>query len=234
MKRSILALCLLLSALGLHARGIQEEYELADEKVRTSFAFGMVLGADLQSSGLDFDYAAFTEGLKAAMQKQQTEMTQEEALEIAQAALDASMVQRSEENRAEEARYLAENGARPGVQSTPSGLQYEVLTEGTGEKPPRTDTVRVYYEGTLTNGSVFDGTEQNEPVAFPLDRVIPGWTEGIQLMSVGSSYRLYIPSSLAYGAQGAGPVIPPYSTLIFTVELLEIVRETEAEEETEE
>ena len=107
--------------------------------------------------------------------------------------------------------------------TTASGLQYEVLTEGTGPKPKATDTVTVHYKGTLTNGKVFDSSyERGEPISFPLDRVIKGWTEGLQLMSVGSKYRLTIPSQLGYGAAGAGGVIPPNATLVFEVELLKI------------
>jgi FKBP-type peptidyl-prolyl cis-trans isomerase FklB len=111
----------------------------------------------------------------------------------------------------------------PNVITTASGLQYEVLTEGTGPKPKATDTVTVHYKGTLTNGKVFDSSyDRGEPISFPLDRVIKGWTEGLQLMSVGSKYRLTIPSQLGYGAAGAGGVIPPNATLIFEVELLKI------------
>ena len=107
--------------------------------------------------------------------------------------------------------------------TTASGLQYEVLTEGTGPKPKATDTVTVHYKGTLTNGKVFDSSyDRGEPISFPLDRVITGWTEGLQLMSVGSKYRLTIPSQLGYGAAGAGGVIPPNATLVFEVELLKI------------
>ena len=107
--------------------------------------------------------------------------------------------------------------------TTASGLQYEVLTEGTGPKPKATDTVTVHYKGTLTNGKVFDSSyDRGEPISFPLDRVIKGWTEGLQLMSVGSKYRLTIPSQLGYGAAGAGGVIPPNATLVFEVELLGI------------
>ena len=107
--------------------------------------------------------------------------------------------------------------------TTASGLQYEVLTEGTGPKPKATDTVTVHYKGTLIDGKVFDSSyDRGEPISFPLDRVIKGWTEGLQLMSVGSKYRLTIPSQLGYGAAGAGGVIPPNATLVFEVELLKI------------
>ena len=119
--------------------------------------------------------------------------------------------------------YLAENAKKDGVKVTASGLQYEVIKEGTGKKPAATDTVSVHYEGTLINGQVFDSSiRRGQPVEFPLNRVIPGWTEGVQLMSVGSKYRFVIPSNLAYGEHGAGGAIGPNETLIFEVELLDI------------
>jgi FKBP-type peptidyl-prolyl cis-trans isomerase FkpA len=141
-----------------------------------------------------------------------------------QTAFRAAMARLTEENRAKEVQYLAENGRRAGVSTTESGLQYEVISSGGGAKPGEAALVRVDYEGTLTDGTVFDSTwARNEAAEFPLDRVIPGWNEGIRLMGVGDTYIFYIPSSLAYGEQGAGEVIPPFSTLIFKVELLEIL-----------
>lgn len=120
-------------------------------------------------------------------------------------------------------KFLAENAKRPEVKTTPSGLQYEVLNATLGLKPKATDTVRVHYEGTLIDGTVFDSSyKRGEPISFGLNQVIKGWTEGLQLMSIGSKYRLYIPYQLAYGEQGAGASIPPYAALIFTVELLGI------------
>jgi FKBP-type peptidyl-prolyl cis-trans isomerase len=127
-------------------------------------------------------------------------------------------------DRQDEITFLAENSRNPGIHVTPSGLQYEVQHEGSGEKPHFEDVVRVHYEGTLTNGMVFDSSySRGEPAEFQLGMVIPGWTEGLQLMSIGSKYRFFIPSDLAYGHRGIEPQIPPYSTLIFDVELLEIL-----------
>ena len=120
-------------------------------------------------------------------------------------------------------KFLAENAKRPGVKVTPSGLQYEVLDATLGQKPKATDTVRVHYEGTLPDGTIFDSSyKRGEPISFPLNGVIAGWTEGLQLMSVGSKYKLFIPYNLGYGERGAGASIPPYAALIFTVELLGI------------
>jgi FKBP-type peptidyl-prolyl cis-trans isomerase len=119
--------------------------------------------------------------------------------------------------------FLARNAQEPGVMTTASGLQYKVITEGSGAQPTATDTVTVHYRGTLIDGTEFDSSySRGEPISFPLNGVIPGWTEGLQLMTVGSKYILYIPSELGYGAQGAGAAIPPNSTLIFEVELLGI------------
>ena len=120
-------------------------------------------------------------------------------------------------------KFLAENAKREGVKTTASGLQYEVLEATIGQKPKATDTVRVHYEGTLIDGTVFDSSyKRGESISFPLNGVIKGWTEGLQLMSVGSKYKLFIPYQLAYGEAGAGASIPPYAALIFTVELLGI------------
>ena len=120
-------------------------------------------------------------------------------------------------------KFLAENAKRPEVKTTPSGLQYEVIEATLGQKPKATDTVRVHYEGTLIDGTVFDSSyKRGESITFPLNGVIAGWTEGLQLMSIGSKYKLFIPYQLGYGAAGAGGSIPPYAALIFTVELLGI------------
>jgi FKBP-type peptidyl-prolyl cis-trans isomerase FkpA len=207
----------------LHARAIREEIDLAEKKALESYAFGLVFGAELE--GMDMDYAAFAEGLKTALEKGDAKISRQEASEMVQSAFDNLMAERREESRVKETQFLAENGKRPEIQTTPSGLQYEVLAEGDGEKPEAADTVRVHYEGSLGDGTVFDSSySRNETEEIPLDRVIPGWSEGLRLMRAGSKYRLYIPSGLAYGEQGAGQVIPPNATLIFTVELLEIIR----------
>jgi FKBP-type peptidyl-prolyl cis-trans isomerase len=225
MKKTIMALCLAASALCLHARAIQEELDLTEEKAKKSYAFGMMIGMEILPDGLDLDYAALARGLEALMKQGNTLMSKEEAAEIVEATLDALTVKEAEANKAKEAAFLAENGERAEVHTTPSGLQYEILTDGSGEKPGQDDTVQVHYEGRLIDGTVFDSSlDRDEPEMIPLDRVIPGWAEGIQLMGIGSKYRLYIPSRLAYGERGAGQVIPPYSTLVFTVELLDIIK----------
>lgn len=120
-------------------------------------------------------------------------------------------------------KFLAENAKKPGVKTTASGLQYKAVTEGTGKKPKATDTVEVHYRGTLIDGTEFDSSyKRKQSISFPLNRVIAGWTEGLQLMTIGSKYQLFIPYQLGYGAQGAAGAIPPYAALIFEVELLGI------------
>jgi len=222
MKHYALALFLFIAAVTVHAKGIREDTDMADEKARISYAFGMTVGNDLKQAGLEMDYSAFTEGLKNAMEQEQAALGQDEALEIVQTAFEKAMAKQAEELRVKEENFLAGNAQNEGVISTPSGLQYTVLVEGNGPKPSPNDIVRVRYEGALTDGTVFDGSNTDKGEEIPLDMVIPGWAEGIQLMNVGGKYKLYIPSRLAYGERGAGQVIPPYSTLVFTIELLEI------------
>ena len=227
MKRILSVLCLVFVVMTVHARGIREEADLDAKKERESYAFGMVVGGDLQQAGLEIDYEAFTQGLRAAMEQEKTRLDRDEALEIVQDAFENAMTRQAEELRVKEEMFLAANAANPGVITTESGLQYLVLEEGDGPKPNANDTVKVHYEGALTDGSVFDSSySQGQPEEISLDMVIPGWAEGIQLMSVGSKYRIFIPSYMAYGERGAGQIIPPYSTLIFTIDLLEIIRET--------
>ena len=125
---------------------------------------------------------------------------------------------------AENEKFLADNKLKAGVNVTPSGIQYEVIKMGTGEKPTAESTVKVHYSGTLIDGTVFDSSVGKEPAEFPLSSVIPGWTEAVQLMPVGSKFRIWLPSELAYGANGAGEAIKPFSTLIFEVELIDIVK----------
>jgi FKBP-type peptidyl-prolyl cis-trans isomerase FkpA len=206
------------------AEGIADEAASGTEKSDTSYAFGMAIGSDLKQSGLDFNYAAFTRGFREFIENQETRFTLDEAVEKVQTAFRAAMAKQAEYNREQEVRFMAENSIKPGVTTTLSGLQYEVLTEGTGAQPLLSDFVRVHYRGALLDGSIFDSSyDREEPVEFPLDGVIAGWSEGLLLMKEGGKSRLYIPSRLAYGAQGASGVIPPNATLIFEVELLAII-----------
>jgi len=202
----------------------------------TSYAFGMLLANQLtRQMGMPkfhFDYKAFMEGFRDYTEENETRLTQDEAVEKINALFNQLQAREEEEmwlkgaeNREEGEAYLAMNGARSGVITTASGLQYEVITQGSGEKPGLDDLVRVNYEGTFINGEVFDSSSlYGQPAEFYLNSVIPGWIEGLQLMSEGSVYRFVIPYDLAYGPSGAGP-IPPSSTLVFKVELLSIIKQ---------
>lgn len=191
----------------------------------TSYAFGMALSSQFKDMGLSFDYDALLRGFREHLEGKQTQFSLDEAMSRANVVLNETFEAQAETSRQEEIAFLAENSKKAGVTVTPSGLQYEVITQGTGPKPKAEDKVRVNYEGTLIDGTIFDSTytQGGEPVEFVLNGVIQGWTEGIQLMNLGSVYRFYIPSALAYGERGYGERIPPYATLLFKVELLSII-----------
>lgn len=191
----------------------------------TSYAFGMAFSSQFKDMGLNFDYDAFVRGFREYLEGKDTKFPINEAMARVNTVYNDALAAQAETFRQEELAYLAENSKKTGIIVTESGLQYEVITPGTGAKPQESDTVRVHYKGTLVDGTVFDSSyTREEPAEFPLNRVIRGWTEGIQLMNEGSTYRFYIPSELAYGEQGYGERIPPYATLIFEVELLSIVK----------
>ncbi|MCL2557660.1 MAG: FKBP-type peptidyl-prolyl cis-trans isomerase [Treponema sp.] len=225
--KNIAFLALLLAFLGMEAqaRGIRDDVNLAGQQARESYAFGMMVGSDFGYSGIELDYAAFMEGLIAAMggDPAAARMDRAEALALVQNALEASAEREALVLRGREEAFLASNSLAPGVLVTDSGLQYVPIREGEGQRPGPWDTVLVHYEGTLLDGTVFDSSlERGFPETIPLELVIPGWAEALQLMTVGSEYRFYIPSALAYGPQGVGQAVPPYSTLVFTIELLSI------------
>jgi len=230
-KYAAVILFLFITVITVHAKAIREDVNLADEKARTSYAFGMTVGNDLKQAGLEMDYSSFTEGLKDAMEQGTALLDKDDALEIVQAAFENAMLKQAAELREKEENFLTKNAQNEAVITNPSGLQYMVLVKGDGPNPSSDDIVRVHYEGALIDGTVFDNSYNSEKgEEIPLDMVIPGWAEGIQLMNVGSKYRIYIPSRLAYGERGAGQIIPPYSTLVFTIELLEIINKNNEEE----
>ncbi|WP_067214971.1 FKBP-type peptidyl-prolyl cis-trans isomerase [Marinomonas gallaica] len=180
-------------------------------------------GSDLGELSLDHLFAAIKDALN-----DQPMAVPAEQLEAAFAELQATMEEKSKAAAAETVAageaFLEQNKTREGVQVTASGLQYEVIEEGTGNQPVASSTVRVHYEGRLVDGQVFDSSiQRGEPIEFPLAGVIAGWTEGLQLMKEGAKYRFAIPAELGYGAQGAGAVIPPHATLVFDVELIAII-----------
>ena len=188
-----------------------------------SYAFGMVLGSDLRQTGLLFDYDAFTRGFREVMENMDTRIPMDLADQLVELAIYQAMSSQAEINRQVEEAFLAQNAQRAGVFTTASGLQYEIIEEGSGEQPSENDFVKVHYIGFLIDGTVFDSSvERGDPENFPLEMVIPGWSEGIQLMRVGGKSRIFIPSSLAYGTRGVSGVIPPNAVIVFDVELLEI------------
>jgi FKBP-type peptidyl-prolyl cis-trans isomerase len=197
-----------------------------------SYAFGMAVGTSILGTGVKIDYASFAAGVKAVMEAQKTRFTMDDANAKIQAMIAAVSAEQTKQLQEKETAFFAENGKKEGVVTTESGLQYQVVTAGAGAKPADTDEVRVHYVGTFMDGSPFDSSvERGEPVVFPVNQVIPGWAEGVKLMPVGSKYKLFIPSALAYGETGVEGYIQPYSPLIFEVQLLEIVPAGTAEKE---
>lgn len=187
----------------------KEEQALLDQ---LSYAYGVVMSRQLKDAGTELNLEKFKEGYAASVKGGESAMTDEELRQAFTA--HAEFVAN---------RFLRENAKKEGVKVTDSGLQYEVIEQGDGAKPKETDKVKVHYEGTLTSGEVFDSSyERGEPISFGLNQVIKGWTEGVQLMPIGSKYRFVIPYDLAYGEAGSPPSIPPKATLVFVVELLGI------------
>lgn len=191
---------------------------------KISYALGLSMGQNLASSGVEsLNYQDLAAGIEDVLTKQQPKISYQEAQQVLNTFFQDLEQKIAGAAKAEGEKFLAENAKREGVKVTESGLQYEILEPSLGQKPKATDTVRVHYEGTLIDGTVFDSSyKRGESITFPLNGVIKGWTEGLQLMSIGSKYKFFIPYQLAYGERGAGQSIPPYAALIFTVELLGI------------
>ncbi|NJN47239.1 MAG: FKBP-type peptidyl-prolyl cis-trans isomerase [Candidatus Competibacteraceae bacterium] len=206
--------------------------ELDTEQKKLSYVIGMEIGSSLKSGGADVDFAVLSRAIEDTLTGKEPLLTAEEAQTIKQAYFQQIQEKRSaeakvagEKNRAEGDAFLAKNKDAEGVVTTDSGLQYQVVKEGEGAKPTATDQVTVNYKGTLIDGTEFDSSyKRGQPATFPVTGVIPGWTEALQLMPVGSTYRLFIPSELAYGERGAGGAIGPNAVLIFDVELMEITQ----------
>jgi FKBP-type peptidyl-prolyl cis-trans isomerase len=206
--------------------------ELKTQKDKASYSIGVSIGKNLKDQKVEIQTDILVKGLLDAYTGAKTQLTEKEMGDVLAQFQQEIMAKAQEEaakkggeNKSKGEKFLADNKNKPGVKTTPSGLQYTVISEGTGPKPTASSTVKVHYTGKLIDGTTFDSSvDRGEPIEFPLNGVIKGWTEGVQLMSKGSKYKFFIPSDLAYGDRGAGNAIGPNETLIFEVELLDIVK----------
>ncbi|MCL2265031.1 MAG: FKBP-type peptidyl-prolyl cis-trans isomerase [Treponema sp.] len=219
----------LLASCGNNNSANQQKEQNLDKNA--SYALGMSIGSEflesMVSGQISPDTDEFIKGMSDVMKGKNTRLEFNEAMELLEKAFTSLMEKRNEGAQKEENAFLAENAKKPGINITQSGLQYEIIKQGTGPKPNADDMVKVHYEGALIDGTVFDSSySYGSPLEFYLFQVIEGWSEGLQLMNVGSHYRFYIPSELGYGPNGRSP-IPPYAALIFDVELLEIIEVNE-------
>ena len=190
-----------------------------------SYGLGMGIGQNLLSMGVkDMNVEDFVKGLKDVLTGAKTEISHTEAQSVVNDHFRKLAEEAYEQNKASGEAFLANNAKKEGVTVLPSGLQYEVITEGNGKKPSATDRVQCHYEGTLIDGTIFDSSiKRGEPAVFGVNQVIKGWVEALQLMQEGAKWRLYIPYDMAYGEHGAGDMIPPYSALVFDVELIKVL-----------
>lgn len=192
---------------------------------KISYALGMVIGHNLKGMGVnELDAQNFAQAVDDVLSGNPTTLSDTEAQQLVTRFLQEKENEKGKEVREAGEAFLATNAKKEGITVLPSGLQYTVINEGSGRKPKATDSVKCHYEGTLIDGTVFDSSyRRGEPATFPLNGVIAGWTEGVQLMSEGAKFRFFIPYHLAYGSRGAGQSIPPYAALIFDVELIEVL-----------
>jgi FKBP-type peptidyl-prolyl cis-trans isomerase FklB len=227
--KSTFALLVVLALLTPRA-GARQKETLKTQKDKISYSIGLDIGRSLKRQAIDVDQNLLVQGLKDALSNQKQLLSDDEARECLTTFQRELVAKRTEEakkageaNMKEGEEFLAQNKKKPGVVTLPSGLQYKILKEGTGKTPKATDTVITNYRGTLINGKEFDSSfRHGKPATFPVDQVIRGWTEALQLMKVGSKWQLFVPSELAYGPNGAGTDIGPNTTLIFEVELVGI------------
>ncbi|MDE0855654.1 MAG: FKBP-type peptidyl-prolyl cis-trans isomerase [Nevskia sp.] len=210
--------------------------DLTSDPQKFSYSIGFDIGHSLSQIKENVDVPSLEKGIEEAVAGKTARLTDQQREEIKNAVAKkiqekqiAERTAAATKNKEDGEKFLADNGKKPGVKTTASGLEYEVLTEGKGDHPKSSDKVTVNYKGTLLDGTVFDSSyDRGQPVSFPLANVIPGWTEGVQLMTPGSKYKFYIPSGLAYGERGAPPKIGPNSTLVFEVELMSIDKDAPA------
>lgn len=220
-QKTILTFCMSAISVLSFAQTAAKPLTLTDS---ASYSFGLKIAQGLKSDGvITLNYALLTKAMEDVFGGKPLLITDDQAGPIISNFLQKASKAKFSGFETEGVTFLAENKKKPNIKTTVSGLQYEVLMEGTGAKPVAADEVTVHYKGTLLNGKQFDSSyDRNEPLALSLQNVIPGWTEGVQLMTVGSKYRFYVPYNLGYGERGAGQDIPPYSTLIFDIELIKI------------
>lgn len=190
-----------------------------------SYGLGMGIGQDLLSMGVkEMSIEDFLKGISDVLQGNKTELSHAEAQKVVNEHFQKLAEEAYAINKSAGENFLAENAKKEGVVTLPSGLQYQVITEGNGKKPSATDRVQCHYEGTLIDGTIFDSSiKRGEPAVFGVNQVIRGWVEALQLMQEGAKWRLFIPYNMAYGEHGAGEMIPPYSALIFDVELIKVL-----------
>lgn len=219
--------CLLVTTLTTTSMTADDAKKPESLEERVSYSYGLMIAKQLNERGIDLDFDQFATAFKTVLEEGEPLLSDEEVSDTLDtyskilAEKSATGVDRETLDAGK--KFLEENLKKDGIKSTASGLQYEVIKEGDGAQPAATDVVEVHYHGTLLDGTVFDSSvDRGETTSFPLNRVIPGWTEGLQLMKEGGKYRFFIPYDLAYGERGAGADIKPYSTLIFEVELFKV------------
>lgn len=216
---SAMAAAILCSAAARAEEAPKSTVQLPDDKAKISYAIGMILGRQIKDNGFEIDPQVFLAAVEDVMAGREPALTMQEGREV----MTQAQLKKAEVAKAAGEKFLEENAKKDGVNVTASGLQYKVLREGSGTPPGATDEVTVHYQGTLTDGTKFDSSyDRGEPATFALNQVIPGWTEGLQLMKPGAKYELYIPAALGYGEGGMPPRIPPNSVLVFQVELLNV------------
>jgi len=210
-------------AFGCNSVAQNSDTDMSVEKNKLSYSLGVLMAQNLKSLDADVDPTVLAEAINDVLKGNDLKVEAAEAQQFFQEFSKAQSAKKFEKNKSEGETFLAENAKKEGVVVLPSGLQYKVITDGTGAKPAATDKVTVHYHGTLIDGTVFDSSvDRGTPASFPVNGVIKGWVEALQLMPTGSKWQLYIPSDLAYGERGAGGDIGPFATLIFDVELISI------------